>query len=97
MLYNCSTARFDGTARALTEDEMRQAAPSIFATQAHESRSERFRPIPTIDVLRGLQREGFHPVACRQAVTREPGREDFTKQPQDCSIAEARRIARGLR
>jgi hypothetical protein len=58
---------------------MRQAAPSIFAVTAHESRSNRFRPIPTIDVLRGLQREGFSPVSCRQAVTRQAGREDFTK------------------
>jgi hypothetical protein len=29
------TARFD-TARALTEEELRKAAPSIFATAAHE-------------------------------------------------------------
>lgn len=78
-VYNCSTARFDGSARALTEDEMRKAAPSIFAMTAHESRSERFAPIPTIDVLRGLQAEGFFPVACRQATTRVAGKEDFTK------------------
>jgi len=71
-------ARFS-TARALTEDEMRKAAPSIFATEAHESRSERFRPIPTIEILRGLANEGFFPVAVRQAVTREPGKADFTK------------------
>lgn len=72
-------ARFDGSARALTEDAMRMMAPSIFAQHAHESRSERFRPIPTIDVLRGLQAEGFYPLACRQAVTRIPGKADFTK------------------
>jgi hypothetical protein len=46
------TARFD-TGRALTETEMRRIAPSIFAVTAHESRSERFKPIPTIEVLRG--------------------------------------------
>lgn len=51
------TARFD-SARALTEDEMRKAALSIFATAAHASRSERFQPIPTIEVLRGLIAEG---------------------------------------
>lgn len=72
------TARFD-TARALTESELRTLAPSIFATTAHESRSDRFRPIPTIEVLRGLQREGFSPVAARQAVSRVPGKADFTK------------------
>jgi hypothetical protein len=74
-----STARFDGTARALTEDEMRTLAPSIFATTAHTSRSERFRPIPTIDVVRGLQREGFQPVAVKQCGSRDLDRRDFTK------------------
>lgn len=49
-----STARFD-SARALSEDEMRRSAPSIFAVSAHESRSERFQPIPTIEVLRALK------------------------------------------
>ena len=38
---------------------MRLAAPSIFAAGKHESRSERYAYIPTIDVLRGLQKEGF--------------------------------------
>lgn len=72
------TARFD-TGRALTEDEMRKLAPSIFATTAHESRSERFCPIPTIDVLRALTREGFEPVGVKQAVARIEGRAPFTK------------------
>lgn len=70
--------RFD-TGRALTEDEMRTAAPSIFATTAHDSRSDRFRPIPTIDLLRGLANEGFMPVTVKQSVTRMPDRRDFTK------------------
>jgi len=72
------TARFD-TGRALTEDELRKLAPSIFATQAHASRSERFAPIPTIDVLRGLAKEGFHPVGAKQSVARLDDRRDFTK------------------
>lgn len=73
-----STARFD-TGRALTEDDMRQIAPSIFATEAHESRSDRFRPIPTIEVLRGLKAEGFEPVGVKQATARDPGKAPFTK------------------
>lgn len=72
------TARFD-SARALTEDEMRRAAPSIFAMTAHESRSDRFAPIPTIEVLRGLMNEGFMPVGVRQSASREVGKVDFTK------------------
>ncbi|MFA7602543.1 MAG: DUF932 domain-containing protein [Novosphingobium sp.] len=72
------TARFD-TGRALTEDEMHRMAPSIFAVDAHESRSARFRPIPTIEILRGLEKEGFVPVGVRQSATRDPGKAPFTK------------------
>jgi hypothetical protein len=74
-----STARFDGTARALTEIEMHEVAPSILAEVPHESRSDRFKAIPTIEVLRGLQREGFSPVAVHQSVCREADRAPFTK------------------
>jgi Domain of unknown function (DUF932) len=72
------TARFDHS-RALSEDVMRQLAPSIFATEAHSSRSDRFRPIPTIEVLRGLEREGFSVVGAKQCVVRHDDRRDFTK------------------
>jgi Domain of unknown function (DUF932) len=73
-----STARFDH-ATALDEDTMRRVAPSIFAVDKHYSRSDRFQPIPTIDVLRGLQREGFSVVAAKQSVARIDDRRDFTK------------------
>jgi hypothetical protein len=74
-----ATARLDGTARPLTEDELRRLVPSIFATSAHESRSERFRPIPTIEIIRGLQNEGFSVVGGCQSTTRDPSKRDFTK------------------
>lgn len=63
----------------LTEDQIRQYAPSIFADAAHESRSARYTYIPTIDVVRGLVKEGFHPVSVRQSGTRDVTRQDFTK------------------
>ena len=72
------TARFD-TGRALTEDELFKLAPSVFATSAHESRSQRFAPIPTIEIVRGLAKEGYGVVGARQAVSRVPGKSDFTK------------------
>ncbi len=73
-----ATARFD-TGRALTEDELRRQAPSIFATTAHHSRSERFRTIPTIEILRGLANEGFFPVGARQSVSRSRDKVPFAK------------------
>ena len=78
MTVYTETARFD-TGRALTETEMRRLAPSIFAMSAHESRSERFKPIPTIEVLRGLAAEGFVVVGAKQSASRTKGKADFTK------------------
>lgn len=56
----------------LNEDQMRAAAPSIFAEGKHASRSERYTYIPTIDVLRGLRKEGFEPFMVAQV--RQPRR-----------------------
>lgn len=73
------TARFDGSASALTEDELRRFAPSIFAVEAHESRSDRFAPIPTIEIVRGLAREGFSVVGALQSRTRDESKREYTK------------------
>lgn len=71
--------RISRAAHVLTEEELFSRAPSIFATQAHESRSQRFKPIPTIDVVRGLSKEGFHPVGVKQCRTRDESKREFTK------------------
>lgn len=63
----------------LTDDELRGAVPSIFALEAHESRSDRFAAIPTVQVLHGLRAEGFQPFMAQQALTRTEGRQAFTK------------------
>ena len=79
MTVYTNTARFDGTARPMTEDEIRAVAPSVFAVTAHASRSERFKPIPTIEVVRGLAKEGFSVVGASQSVARMADRKLFTK------------------
>jgi hypothetical protein len=63
----------------LSEEQMRHAAPSIFANAKHNSRSERYTYIPTIDVLRGLAREGFVPFMVAQGLSRIEGKTDYTK------------------
>ena len=63
----------------LAEDQMRQAAPSIFAEGKHASRSDRYTYIPTIDVLRGLRKEGFEPFMAAQSKSRIEGKTEFTK------------------
>jgi hypothetical protein len=39
--------------------------PSIFAREAHDSRSERYVYVPTIDIVEGLRREGWFSVLRR--------------------------------
>jgi hypothetical protein len=63
----------------LSEDQMRLAAPSIFAQGKHASRSERYTYLPTIDVLRGLRREGFEPYMVAQGHSRIEGKAAYTK------------------
>lgn len=67
------------TGTALSNEELKRAVPSIFATEAHESRSARFVPVPTIEVLDGLRKEGFDPFFAQQARTRIEGKAAFTK------------------
>ena len=63
----------------LSEDQMRGATPSVFAEGKHASRSERYTYIPTIDVLRGLRKEGFEPFMVAQGKSRIEGKVEFTK------------------
>ena len=58
----------------LSEEQMRAAAPSVFAEGKHASRSERYTYIPTIEVLRGLRKEGFEPFMVAQGASRVEGK-----------------------
>jgi hypothetical protein len=77
--------RFAGSTRVLRgdeplgEDQMRHAAPSVFAEGKHASRSDRYTYIPTIDVLRGLRKEGFEPFMVAQGQSRTEGKTQYTK------------------
>lgn len=63
----------------LTMDELRAAAPSVFATEKHVSRSERYTYLPTVAVVEALGREGFRPYTVKQGKSRVPGKADYTK------------------
>ena len=63
----------------LTDDQIRRVAPSVFAAQAHESRSSRYAYIPTIEVIDGLRQEGFMPYSIAQGQTKVEGKQDYTK------------------
>jgi len=67
------------TGEALSDDQLRSVAPSIFAEGAHESRSERYAYIPSIQVVHALRDQGFFPVAVAQSRTRDASKQDHTK------------------
>lgn len=101
-MMNASLAtRFGSAARrtqthrnhAISESELAVLAPSVFAQSAHESRSARYTYIPTIEVLRGLQSEGFEPFFACQGRTRVEGKEGYTKHM--LRLRHADQIARG--
>lgn len=67
------------SASPLTDDQMRTVAPSIFASGAHASRSDRYTYLPTSEVLGALRREGFEPFMVCQTRVRHEDRRGFTK------------------
>lgn len=68
-----------GELRALTHDEIRRVAPSVFAEGPHASRSKRYLYIPTITVLEALYAAGFVVTQAMQSSTRVEGMEGFTR------------------
>lgn len=63
----------------LTNEFMYSIAPSIFAEEPHESRSDKYLFIPTIEVLNALRTEGFLPFMVAQSRTRTEGKENYTR------------------
>jgi hypothetical protein len=60
-------------------EHLRQIAPSIFAEDAHASRSSKYAYIPTATVLERLRSEGFEPYAVSQGGSRDETKRGFTK------------------
>ncbi|MGY2173523.1 DUF932 domain-containing protein [Pseudomonas gingeri] len=63
----------------LSNDQIASVAPSIFAQEAHESRSERYLYIPTVTVLDALREEGFQPFMACQTRVRNLDKREHTK------------------
>lgn len=63
----------------LTIDQIARYAPSAMATQAHESRSDRYTYIPTVAIIEGMMKYGFQPFSASQSRSRIEGKAEFTK------------------
>ncbi|MBF2717702.1 DUF932 domain-containing protein [Agrobacterium vitis] len=64
---------------ALDNEALYRHVPSIFAREAHDSRSERYVYVPTIEIVEGLRREGWFPFFAVQAVPRNDDRHGHAK------------------
>lgn len=64
---------------ALDNEALYRHVPSIFACEAHDSRSQRYVYVPTIDIVEGLRREGWLPFFAVQAVPRDGDRMGHAK------------------
>jgi len=64
---------------ALTDDQQRRAAPSIFAGQPHTGVSSRYGFVPTLEVVDALRGEGWWPVQAAQTRTRDVARREVTR------------------
>jgi hypothetical protein len=64
---------------ALSDEQIRQVAPSVFAASKYAERSERYTYIPTGEILAELRQEGFQPFKALQTHCRHADKRPFTK------------------
>src|SRR6267154_5503526 len=64
---------------ALSDGELRQCGPSIFASQPMDTVSDRYSFLPTSSILRGMRENGWAPVRAEQQSVRTAARRGFQK------------------
>jgi hypothetical protein len=64
---------------AISDDEMRHFAPSVFASQPIEGVSERYSFLPTSSILNGMRENGWVPVRAQEQSIRTEARRGFQK------------------
>jgi hypothetical protein len=63
----------------LSNDQIEKVAPAVFANEAHEQTSDRYKFIPTIQVVDILRNQGWSPVQAFEARVRNEDRRGFQK------------------
>lgn len=65
--------------RPLTDAELMQTVPSVFSGDKHESRSERYTYIPTINIINRLREEGFQSFFACQSRVHDLSRREYSE------------------
>ena len=63
----------------LTIDEIAQRAPSALAVRPYAEMSTKYAYIPTVQIIEGMMKAGFHPFSATQSRSRIEGKAEFTK------------------
>jgi hypothetical protein len=75
---NSTRSTVPGTV-AISDDELRRFAPSVFASQPIEGVSERYSFLPTSSILNGMGENGWVPVRAQEQSIRTEARRGFQK------------------
>src|ERR1700756_178103 len=75
---NSTRSTVPGTV-AISDDELRRFAPSVFASQPIEGVSERYSFLPTSSILNGMRENGWVPVRAQEQSIRTEARRGFQK------------------
>lgn len=63
----------------INRDTLREIAPSVFAAGAHDSRSDRYTYVPTIQIVDYLEQNGYGVYSVMQSGSRDESRRGHTK------------------
>ena len=75
MLSNYSSQKL----QPLTDDQIRELAPSVFASEAWSGVSDKYSFVPTATVVSGMRDNGWLPVSAKQQLVRLDSRRGFQK------------------
>ena len=79
MAHHIFPSSSEGNSLALNNDELRNRAPSIFASEPAADVSERYSFLPTSSILEGMREHGWLPVRAEQQSVRTETRRGFQK------------------
>jgi hypothetical protein len=77
--FSTSSAYGFGQTTAISDAEIMRRAPSVFAEEAHQSRSTKYVYIPTSEIVSALRNEGWLPTLAQQSRVRDESRQAHTK------------------
>jgi hypothetical protein len=63
----------------MTDAEIERYAPSVFATEKHEARGDRYQFISSAEIVQGLRSQGFLPIRAEQSRANDTSKRGHTR------------------